>query len=141
MSVSFNGRLLFAGAGKMGGAILKGLLARGLDPAAVIVQDPAPPRAVAELLAEHAIETVPDAGSVKCTPAVILIAVKPQIMDDVLPALTRLAGPDTLILSIAAGRRIGSFEHYLPKAAVVRAMPNTPAAICAVRQWLLPTAR
>jgi pyrroline-5-carboxylate reductase len=60
---------------------------------------------------------------------VILLAVKPQLMDEVLPPLAKLAGPQTLLLSIAAGRRIASFEKYLPGGAVVRAMPNTPASI------------
>ena len=126
MSVAFNGPLLFAGAGKMGGAILKGLLARGLDPSTVVVQDPTPPQAVMDLLAEHAIKTVPDAAAVDVTPAVILVAVKPQIMDDVLPALARLAGPQTLIVSIAAGRRIANFEQYFADAAVVRAPNGLP---------------
>jgi pyrroline-5-carboxylate reductase len=58
------------------------------------------------------------------------MAVKPQAMDAVLPPLAKLAGPHTLVLSIAAGCRIATFEQHLPKAtAVVRAMPNTPAAI------------
>jgi pyrroline-5-carboxylate reductase len=60
---------------------------------------------------------------------VILLAVKPQIMDDVLPGLAKLAGPQTLIISIAAGRPIASFEKHLPGGAIVRAMPNTPASI------------
>ncbi|KWT64192.1 Pyrroline-5-carboxylate reductase [Hyphomicrobium sulfonivorans] len=141
MSVAFNGPLLFAGAGKMGGAILKGLLARGLDPSTVVVQDPAPPQAVMDLLAEHAIKTVPDAAAVDVTPAVILVAVKPQIMDDVLPVLARLAGPQTLIVSIAAGRRIANFEQYFADAAVVRAMPNTPAAILRGTTVAVPNAK
>ncbi len=63
-------------------------------------------------------------------PGVILVAVKPQLMDAVFPTVARLAGPDTLTISIAAGRTLASFERHLPtRAAVVRAMPNTPAAI------------
>ena len=63
-------------------------------------------------------------------PAVIIAAVKPQMMDQVFAPLAKLAGPDTVILSIAAGRSIASFEKHLsPGIAVVRAMPNTPAAI------------
>ena len=51
-------------------------------------------------------------------------------MDAVFPALARLAGPRTLVISIAAGRKIAAFERHLPAgAAVVRCMPNTPAAI------------
>ncbi|MEJ2118488.1 MAG: pyrroline-5-carboxylate reductase, partial [Alphaproteobacteria bacterium] len=63
-------------------------------------------------------------------PAVMLLAVKPQIMDDVLPTVAPLAGPETVVLSIAAGRTIDSLsKHFSPEAAIVRAMPNTPAAI------------
>jgi pyrroline-5-carboxylate reductase len=63
-------------------------------------------------------------------PAVLLMAVKPQMMDAVFPPLGKLAGPRTLVLSIAAGRKIEGFERHLAQGvAVVRAMPNTPAAI------------
>ncbi|HWK37705.1 MAG TPA: pyrroline-5-carboxylate reductase [Hyphomicrobium sp.] len=129
MTFSTNGPLLLAGAGKMGGAILKGLLAQGLDARSVIAQDPSPPPDVAALLAGNAIEVVPAIDELTEPPGVVLVAVKPQIMQGVLPGLAKLAGPDTLFLSIAAGQRLQTFEKFLPGAAVVRAMPNTPAAI------------
>ena len=129
MSFTVQGPLLLAGAGKMGGAILSGLLARGLDARSVIVQDPDPARPVADLLADNGIDVLPFIDELTQPPGVILIAVKPQVMDAVLPPLAKLAGPETLILSIAAGRRIATFEKHLPGAAIVRAMPNTPAAI------------
>lgn len=129
MTFSTNGPLLLAGAGKMGGAILKGLLAQGLDARSVIAQDPSPPPDVAALLADNAIDVVPAIDELTEPPGVVLVAVKPQIMLDVLPRLAKLAGPNTLFLSIAAGQRLQTFEKFLPGAAVVRAMPNTPAAI------------
>jgi pyrroline-5-carboxylate reductase len=129
MSFTVQGPLLLAGAGKMGGAILSGLLARGLDARSVIVQDPDPARPVADFLADNGIDVLPFIDELTQPPGVILIAVKPQVMDVVLPPLAKLAGPKTLILSIAAGRRIATFEKHLPCAAIVRAMPNTPAAI------------
>jgi pyrroline-5-carboxylate reductase len=130
MSFTVQGPLLLAGAGKMGGAILAGLLARGLDPRAVIVQDPEPTGPVADLLADNGIDVLPFIDELTQPPGVILIAVKPQVMDQMLPPLAKLAGPDTLVLSIAAGRRLAMFENHLPRgAAVVRAMPNMPAAI------------
>ena len=129
MTFTVQGPLLLAGAGKMGGAILSGLLARGLDARSVIVQDPDPAKAVADLLADNGIDVLPFIDELTQPPGVILLAVKPQLMDEVLPPLAKLAGPHTLLLSIAAGRRIASFEKYLPGGAVVRAMPNTPAAI------------
>ncbi len=114
----------------MGGALLEGLIARGLDPRRVHVQDPSPPAEIAALLARHGIAAEPTIASLPEPPGVIVAAVKPQVMDAVFPPVARLAGPRTLTVSIAAGRTLKSFEAFLPaNAAVVRAMPNTPAAI------------
>lgn len=113
----------------MGGAILEGLLARGLDARQVIVQEPSPAPAVAAFLADNAIDIVPSIDALTAPPAVILVAVKPQVIDDVMPGLAKLAGPQTLLVSIAAGRPLAAFQKYLPQGAIVRAMPNTPAAI------------
>lgn len=130
MSFTVQGPLLLVGAGKMGAAILSGLLARGLDPRVVLVQDPEPAPVVADMLADQGIDLLPFIDELSQPPAVVLLAVKPQIMDKVFPPLAKLVGPETLVLSIAAGRRLALFEAHLPKgAAVVRAMPNTPAAI------------
>ena len=130
MSFTFDGPLLLVGAGKMGGALLEGLIARGLDPLRVRVQDPVPPDDVAAVLARHGIAAEPHIESLPEPPGVVLVAVKPQMMDAVFPSVAALAGPDTLVVSIAAGRTLGSFgAHLAPGAAVVRAMPNTPAAV------------
>ncbi len=141
MSFTLDGPLLLAGAGKMGGAILEGLLARGLDARQVIVQEPSPAPAVAAFLADHAIDIVPYIDALTSPPAVIVMAVKPQIVDEVMPGLAKLAGPQTLLLSIAAGRPLAAFEKYLPHTAVVRAMPNTPAAIQRGITVAVPNAR
>jgi pyrroline-5-carboxylate reductase len=125
-----DGVLVLAGAGKMGGALLSGWLARGLDPARIVVQDPAPPPEVRALLEAHGIEARSALDPGLPPPAVLVIAVKPQAMDAVFLPLARLAGPNTLVVSIAAGRSIAGFERHLaPGIAVVRAMPNTPAAV------------
>ncbi len=130
MTLSLNGPLLLVGAGKMGGALLEGWLQRGLEPGGVIVQDPAPPADVKAVLDRHKIRAVASLGEEGAAPAVILMAVKPQVMEAVFPPVAKLAGPGTLVLSIAAGRTISSFERHLaPGRAVIRAMPNTPAAI------------
>ncbi len=130
VSLSLKGKLLLAGAGKMGGAMLTGLLDRGLAPSQIIVQDPAPPPENAELISRHGIEMRQPGAPLPEPPAVILVAVKPQIMDQVFPELATQAGPETLVLSIAAGKTIASFEAHLPAgSAVVRSIPNTPAAI------------
>ncbi len=119
--------LVLVGAGKMGGAMLSGWLDSGVDPGAVVVVDPAPPADTAAMLAEAGIVARPSvpAGAAR----VLVVAVKPQVMADVLPGLSPLVGPDTVVMSIAAGKTIASFEAAFPGAAVVRAMPNTPAQV------------
>ena len=133
MTLRLDGPLLLAGAGNMGFALLAGWLERGLDPARVIIQDPAPSPHLQELfgkLGKLGTQVRPDVGSLPQAPAVIVVAVKPQVMDEVFPPLARLAGKDTVVLSVAAGRPIAGFEAHAPSGtAVVRAMPNTPASI------------
>jgi pyrroline-5-carboxylate reductase len=130
MSLHLDGSLLLAGAGNMGGALLTGWLEGGLDPQCILVQDPAPqPRVKAELEAKG-IALHAEVASLPQPPAVILVAVKPQVTEQVLPRLARLVGPGTLVVSIAAGRRIEGLAAYLPVGtAIVRAMPNTPASV------------
>lgn len=129
MSRSLAGPLLLVGAGKMGGALLAGWLREGLDPKSVFIRDPSPSREVADLIARHEIATGA-AIEPNAPPSVILLAVKPQLIDDVLPGLAPLFGKDSVLLSIAAGRTLANLGSLLPKrSAIVRAMPNTPAAV------------
>lgn len=115
--------LVLLGCGKMGGAMLEGWLKRGLDPASVVVLDPKPSDWLRALPVRLNTDLPPD-------PAVVVVAVKPQMMAEALPALTALGTGGTLFLSIAAGTRIGYFEAVLGSdTPVIRAMPNTPAAI------------
>jgi pyrroline-5-carboxylate reductase len=115
----------------MGGALLDGWLRRGVAAGAVTVVEPAETDAVGETrLAGVTVVASPDEIAADLVPAVVIIAVKPQVMDEVLPGYARFAGGDTAFLSIAAGKAIASFEHHLGAgAAIVRAMPNTPAAV------------
>jgi len=115
--------LVMLGCGKMGSAMLEGWLARGLDPASVHVIDPYPSDWLrAQGVAINA--ALPEA------PAVLMIAVKPQMMQDALPHVARFGGGGTLILSVAAGTPIRAFEAaFGPGTRVVRSMPNTPAAV------------
>lgn len=123
------GRLVLAGAGRMGGALIEGWLAAGVAPGRLVVLDPAPPPAIAALLAERAIALNPPVGSIM-EAEVVVIATKPQIMDEVLAGLAPLARLAPLVLSVAAGKTIATFEAaFGPGAAVVRSIPNTPAAI------------
>jgi pyrroline-5-carboxylate reductase len=110
----------------MGTALLDGWLARGLPPPAVTVIEPCPSPPLTALAAEGLrlnAELPPD-------PAVAVLAVKPQAMGAALPQLAALGGSATLFLSIAAGTSIASLEAALGAGSrVVRAMPNTPAAV------------
>ncbi|MGI9382135.1 MAG: pyrroline-5-carboxylate reductase [Methyloligellaceae bacterium] len=129
MTIKLAGPLLLVGAGKMGGALLAGWLERGLDPTCVFVQDPEPPTEALALVQAHGIacDAAPKPPDAPC---VVVLAVKPQIMDIVLPTVASLVGPDTVVLSIAAGRTIASLQAHLGEGtAIVRSMPNTPAAI------------
>jgi pyrroline-5-carboxylate reductase len=110
----------------MGGALLEGWLRQGLDPAHVFVRDPAPPADVAVLISRHGIET----AKFPAKPSTIVIAVKPQLVDETLRALAPHIGKGAVVLSIAAGRTLASLAKPAPKGtAIVRAMPNTAAAI------------
>jgi pyrroline-5-carboxylate reductase len=122
--------LVLAGAGNMGAALLAGWLNGGLEPHRVLIQDPSPPPPTQTLLDRYGLQASASLLTLPAPPAVIVVAIKPQIMDQVFPALARHAGAETVVLSIAAGRTLAGFERHLePTAAVVRAMPNTPAAI------------
>lgn len=129
MALELPGTLLLVGAGNMGGALLKGWLDQGLDPKRIIVQDPNPPPGIAAVLSAHGIRAEA-APALSSPPAVMVVAVKPQLMEQVFPGLARKAGPQTVVLSVAAGKTVASFEKHLPKGtAVVRCIPNTPASV------------
>ena len=97
--------LVMLGCGKMGSAMLAGWLAEGLPPGSVHVIEPAP--------SDWLISTgVALGGPLPADPAVALIAVKPQMMGAALPALRGL-GPDTLLLTVAAGTTIAAYEAAL----------------------------
>ena len=120
--------LLLVGGGRMGSALLSGWLFDSLDKGRVAVVEP--DRASADRLAEtyRGMIVVPSPDRLVARPSVVVLAVKPQVMDSVLPSLAHYG--DSLFLSIAAGRTIASFTTVLGNhAAIVRAMPNTPAAI------------
>ncbi len=122
----FSGRLVLLGAGKMGAAMLDGWLARGLDPRKLIVLESKPAKAV-KALTRRGVKLNPKQAS---EASAIVIAVKPQIAPDALPTLAPYAGKRTLALSIMAGRPLHFLAGALPAGlGIVRAMPNTPAAI------------
>lgn len=128
--MNFEGPLALVGCGKMGGALLSGWLDQGLPPERVTVVEPS--AAAVEAFTARGVARAEDGSSVIRgeRPAVVLFAVKPQMMDAAVPAYQDLTGPGTVFLSIAAGKTLAYFEGQLGAgAAIVRAMPNTPAAV------------
>ncbi|GGH34375.1 pyrroline-5-carboxylate reductase [Cribrihabitans marinus] len=115
--------LVLLGCGKMGSAMLAGWLEGGLPPRSVWVVDPAP----SDWLRGTGVNLNADLPE---TPAIVLVAVKPQMMGEALPGHSALGGGGTLFVSVAAGTSIATYESLLGAGTpVVRAMPNTPAAI------------
>jgi pyrroline-5-carboxylate reductase len=124
---AISGTVVLAGAGKMGGALLAGWLARGLNPKRVAVIEPHPSDDIRALAARGVLlnPTAKEAGAV----AALVVAVKPQTFGEAGPALLRpLIGPSTLVVSIMAGTTIAVLDAVCG-GNIVRAMPNTPAAI------------
>jgi pyrroline-5-carboxylate reductase len=118
--------LVLAGAGKMGGAMLAGWLAQGLDAGKVAVIEPHPSDEIRALLTKgiRLNPSPPDIGAV----ATLVVALKPQSFREAGPDLKPFTGPATLVVSIMAGTTIASIGAVCG-GSVVRAMPNTPAAI------------
>ena len=127
--VKLGGTLVLVGAGKMGGAMLEGWLKGGADPKKVIALDPSPTPEMKAMLESHGVRLNPPVSTITDA-EVVVVAVKPQVMDDVLPGIVALKASRPLILSVAAGKTIASFErHFGTDAAVIRTIPNTPAAV------------
>ena len=124
------GNLLLVGCGKMGAAMLAGWLGRDLAPGSVVVVEPGAPQATAAAALGVRVVDGPGDLPTDFAPEVVVLAVKPQVMDVAAPPYARFAGPGTVYLSIAAGKTIAEFErHFGGSAAIVRSMPNTPAAV------------
>ena len=121
-----NGSIVLAGAGKMGGAMLSGWLAQGLDATRVLVIEPQPSSEISALVTKG-IRLNPSSKDVGAV-ATLVLAVKPQMFREAGPRLRQFAGSSTLVVSIMAGMTIASIEQACG-GSVVRAMPNTPAAI------------
>ncbi|WP_322514241.1 pyrroline-5-carboxylate reductase [Rhodopseudomonas palustris] len=120
------GNLVLAGAGKMGGALLTGWLAQGLDGGEVVVIDPQPSDEIRALTGRgvRINASASDVGAV----STMVVAVKPQTFAAAASALRSYAGPSTLVVSVMAGIPIAALAAQIG-GHVVRAMPNTPAAI------------
>jgi pyrroline-5-carboxylate reductase len=120
------GTVVLAGAGKMGGAMLSGWLAQGLDATRVAVIEPYPSDEIKALLAKG-VQLNPALGDIGSVAAMV-VALKPQMFREAGPQLRPFAGASTLVVSIMAGITIAALTEVCG-GSVVRAMPNTPAAI------------
>ncbi len=127
-SSSSHGPIVLVGAGNMGGALLTGWLKSGVAGSSVIVVDPGPAPSMLTLIAEAGarhVTSLPD----DIVAGVLFLALKPQVMEAVLPSLRHAVRPETVVVSVAAGKTLAFLERHLGQAAMVRAMPNTPAMI------------
>jgi pyrroline-5-carboxylate reductase len=118
-----NRGLVLLGCGKMGSAMLEGWLMGGLPASSVWVNDPYP----SDWLTAQGVNLN---AALPESPAIVLVAVKPQMMQDALPTLKSYGNGDTLFLSVAAGIGIATYQDLLgDRTPIIRAMPNTPAAV------------
>jgi pyrroline-5-carboxylate reductase len=126
------GTILLVGCGKMGGALLRGWFQRGLSPVDTIIVEPTGRDSISVCSDHRALTVLPHMKDVPgdFSPDVILFAVKPQVADQVIPAYKAFAAQRPVFLSVVAGKTTDYFRRHVgDEAAVVRAMPNTPAAV------------
>lgn len=118
--------LLLVGGGKMGFALMQGWLGAGVSAAQIMVQEPAP----SDALRAAGVTLNPDAATLEShPPAIVILAVKPQMIEAVLPDLAAQLGGAPLVLSLMAGVPVATMRALLGDGAYVRTMPNTPASI------------
>lgn len=120
--------IVLVGAGNMGGAILRGWIENEIDPTNIYVSDPGLSFEFKEYLDGHSIQhgtAIPEGLKA----SVLMVAIKPQMMEKVLPSLVGGVDDDTLIVSVAAGTTITKMKSFLPLGKIIRAMPNTPAMV------------
>jgi pyrroline-5-carboxylate reductase len=128
--IETNGPILLVGCGKMGDALLKGWLGRGIAPTDIVVVEPG--QAAGGAAREKGVRVVAELDDLgdAVAPRMVIFAVKPQVMASVVPAYRRYVGQRAAFLSIAAGKTVAFFAERLGSdASIIRAMPNTPAAI------------
>ncbi|WP_439574529.1 pyrroline-5-carboxylate reductase [Phreatobacter sp.] len=123
----FSGHVVLVGAGQMGGALLAGWLRLGLSPQRVTVLDPKPPANIQAVIEASGVALNPPAPAFA---DVLVIAVKPQIADEVMPLVTHVVARTTVVVSVMAGKTLARMEEVFGReTAIVRTIPNTPAAV------------
>ena len=121
------GPVVLVGAGKMGLAMARGWIAAGLPPGSLVLVDPQPGEATAAFARDHDIRLLD--SPVGILVHVLVLAVKPQLVRQVVAEIAPAIGPHTLVLSIAAGIPVATLAETLDTSRFVRAMPNTPAQV------------
>jgi pyrroline-5-carboxylate reductase len=127
MSLSGIGPVVLIGAGKMGLALARGWIKAGLPPESLVLVDPQPGDAARDFARDAGVRLVSSPAGVLV--AVLVLAVKPQVMADVLAEIRPVVGRQTLVISIAAGISIKTIRDGLGSDRVIRTMPNTPAQL------------
>jgi pyrroline-5-carboxylate reductase len=113
----------------MAEALIKGIIsAKVCLPGNIFVSDVLPDR-LDHLVSRYGVQRAPDNAALASTTDIIILSVKPQILESVLGEIKDTVGPNNIIISIAAGKRITSITDILKDAAVIRVMPNTPALV------------
>lgn len=128
MSAAGSGHILLIGAGNMGGAMLAGWLKNGIAGTDITVVDPGPSEKMQTIIADAGSRWTAEVPS-GLQPSILFLAVKPQMMEAVLPGLKECVASDTIVVSVAAGTTLSTLERHLGPAGMVRAMPNTPAMV------------
>ena len=121
------GPVMLVGAGKMGVALARGWLDAGLPPDNLIIVHPRPGEALLELAEDYDLTLSTEARGL--TPNVLVVGVKPQVMDGVLESLAPVIAPHTLVVSIAAGLDLARLASKAGTQRIVRTMPNTPVQV------------
>ena len=116
--------IVLVGAGNMGGAMLAGWLEGGHPGSAITVVDPNATQAVRDLVARHG-ATLVERAAEPAAADLLIVAVKPQMMGDVLPTLTHLVGERTIVVSVAAGTTVAQLAapFFADRPRVVRTSP------------------
>lgn len=121
-------KTVLVGAGNMGCAMLAGWLDNGFDASSISAIDPNPTEEKREWLQKAGVKVAGSPDGIEI-PDALIIAVKPQLMADVLPGLKALVGDKTVCISVAAGVKLANLQSHLGETAIVRCMPNTPALL------------
>lgn len=124
-----NMTVAFIGAGNMASAIIGGLIAGGFNPKSIIASDPNPEQ-LSALVAKYDINTSTDNVAAVQQASVVVLAVKPQVLGQVVSPLAEHLSHGPVVVSIAAGISLESLSQWLgPDTALVRCMPNTPSLV------------